>query len=266
VRLLGTVDSSADLPAGAAAGDMWMANDTGHGWVADGAEGWTDVGQIRGAQGAQGLQGLQGIRGLQGIQGIPGLNGEPGPPGAAGSTGPAGPAGADGTSVRLLGSVAMAGDLPAGAAAGDLWVALDTGHGWVSDGAEGWDDVGQIQGPPGADGEPGASLILSELGDVGSVALDLRSPPDVYSARLTASGILGITLPESGPRTVRLDVTSDDGSHGWLLSCLVAPSWVYGVADDLTPPAGTGVVRSYWLQATPTTLAISAVTYWPETP
>ena len=119
-------------------------------------------------------------------------------------------------------------------------------------------------GPPGADGADGADLVVQDLGAVSSATVDLTTATDVYLAQLTGSGILTITLPASGARTVRLDVTSDTGAHSWLLSSAVSPSWAHGVADDLTPPAGSGVVRTYWIQATPSRLDLSAVTYWPE--
>jgi hypothetical protein len=122
-------------------------------------------------------------------------------------------------------------------------------------------------GADGADGAPGADgadLIVTDLGSVSSAAVDLTLPTDVYLAHMTGSGILTITLPATGARTVRLDVTSDTGAHAWLISSAVSPSWAYGVADDMTPPAGVGVVRTYWIQATPTRLDLSAVTYWPE--
>lgn len=131
----------------------------------------------------------------------------------------------------------------------------------------GWVGVETIEGPPGpagADGADGADLIVQDLGAVSSATVDLTTAADVYLAQLTGSGILTITLPSSGARTVRLDVTSDTGAHSWLLSSAVSPSWAHGVADDLAPPAGTGVVRTYWIQATPSRLDLSSVTYWPE--
>jgi hypothetical protein len=86
------------------------------------------------------------IKGPQGDQGPPGDDGAPGAPGA------------DGTSVEIAGSVANAAALPGGLTAGDAgtgYIAQDTGHLHVWDGAE-WDDVGNIKGPQGDPGDAGA--------------------------------------------------------------------------------------------------------------
>jgi len=47
---IGTVDSEANLPGDAGEGDLWVAADTGDGWVF-GNSGWTNVGPIRGPDG-----------------------------------------------------------------------------------------------------------------------------------------------------------------------------------------------------------------------
>ena len=170
-------------------GDLWVTLDTGDGWVSDGADGWTNVGQIQGPEGpqgeqgvagptgpkgdtgSQGPQGIQGLKGDVGAQGIQGSKGDQGSQGLKGDTGPAGVNGADGsdgTSVVLLGSVADFASLPDGATQGDLWVTLDTGDGWVSDGAGDWTNVGQIQGPEGPQGEQGVAGPAGPKGDTGS--------------------------------------------------------------------------------------------------
>jgi hypothetical protein len=93
---------------------------------------------------------------------------------------------------------------------------------------------------------------------VDSLSLDLSSAAttDVHTARLIDDGILSITLPASGIRVVRLDVTSDDGTHEWLLSSSVDPATPYAADLDLMPPAGAGVVRSYWITGAPGRLDI----------
>ena len=116
---------------------------------------------LTGITGPAGETGAAGADGPQGEQGLPGSDGAQGEAGPQGDPGVEGPAGADGTSVALLGSVADFASLPEGASQGDLWVTLDTGDGWVSDGAGGWTNVGQIQGPEGQQGEKG------DPGDVG---------------------------------------------------------------------------------------------------
>ena len=52
-------------------------------------------------------------------------------------------------------------------AEGEIYIMLDTGDGWVWDGAA-WDNVGPLQGPPGADGADGAdSTVPGPQGPVG---------------------------------------------------------------------------------------------------
>ena len=97
------------------------------------------------------------------------LVGADGADGAAGPTGPAGENGEDGSSVSLKGSVADFISLPGGAIQGDLWVTVDTGDGWVSDGAGGWSNVGQIQGPQGIQGIQGIQGEKGDTGETGNV-------------------------------------------------------------------------------------------------
>jgi len=84
-----------------------------------------------GPQGAQGFQGAQGAQGSQG------------PMGAA-------------VAIRgMQGSQGAIEALPPPHEPGDLWIAEDTGDGFVWDGTE-FVNVGRIQGPQGAAGEQGA--------------------------------------------------------------------------------------------------------------
>jgi hypothetical protein len=130
---------------------------------------------VQGLQGVQGMsvQGLQGIQGTQGmfIQGSQGLQGMS-VQGAQGMSiqgaqgmsiqGSQGMSiqgvegrsiqGVGGTSVVLKGSVATVGDLPNPGSLGDLYIVLLDGCGYVSDGANGWTNVGVIQGPQGVQG------------------------------------------------------------------------------------------------------------------
>lgn len=150
LQFKGTVPTYANLPTtGNIQGDMWIANDTGTGWIWNGTT-WVDAGQIQGPPGAQGEQGVQGEQGIQGIPGVQGVPGDPGPQGNPGS------------SINFRGTVANQAALPAtGNAQADLFVTSDTGHGWVWTGSA-WSDSGPWQGvagpngPPGADGAPGS--------------------------------------------------------------------------------------------------------------
>ena len=66
----GTKPTLGDIQAitNSKAGDMWVDQATGHGWVSNGGNPahWTDMGHIQGPQGVQGVQGLQGIQGIDG--------------------------------------------------------------------------------------------------------------------------------------------------------------------------------------------------------
>jgi hypothetical protein len=77
------------------AGDMYIARDTGTGYMWNGSA-WVNVGQIRGPQGAQGDTGIQGIQGNVGIQGGVGIKGPIGDLGIKGPSGNAGPKGVQG--------------------------------------------------------------------------------------------------------------------------------------------------------------------------
>ena len=127
---------------------------------------------VRGPQGDKGDQGDQGPQGLQGDQGPKGDKGDKGDQGDQGPQGDAGPKGdkgdqgdrgADGTSVQLKGAVPTVGDLPGGAAEGDLYVVLATGDGYVRSGGA-WVNVGPIRGPQG---EPGLKGDKGDKGDQG---------------------------------------------------------------------------------------------------
>jgi hypothetical protein len=87
VQILGTVDTAANLDTeypNPQDGDIVIAQDTGHGWVHVGGDGWIDIGQMASqVPGPQGPPGPQGIPGQQGEQGPPGQQGQQGIPGPA---------------------------------------------------------------------------------------------------------------------------------------------------------------------------------------
>lgn len=97
VSIVGSVANSSQLNNNYQGneGDMFIAQDTGNGWVWDGNQ-WVNVGQIQGPQGPAGPQGPQGATGATGATGPQGPAGPQGPQGATGATGPQGPAGDDG--------------------------------------------------------------------------------------------------------------------------------------------------------------------------
>lgn len=65
-----------------------------------------------------------------------------------------GPDGQTTYAVRVLGTVANSGALPASPAVGDGWIANDTGHLWVWNGTA-WVDCGSVRGTAGAQGPQG---------------------------------------------------------------------------------------------------------------
>lgn len=171
VTIVGTVvDSSALDPAYTGnAGDMFIAEDTGHGWTWDGSA-WTDVGAIRGPEGPTGSTGGQGPAGAQGVAGA---DGPEGPEGPVGLTGPAGAPGVKGDA----GAVGSAGPTGPQGAQGAQGVP----------GAQGIQGIQGIQGATGATGAdstvPGPEgppiNLIGTLPSVGDLPTS-GSPGDAY--------------------------------------------------------------------------------------
>ena len=123
-----------------------------------------------------GYIGSTGYTGSQGF-GYTGSGGA-GYTGSMGYSGSQGPRGADGTSVRILGSVSTASALPGYPSSytgqiGDGYITLDTGHLWVWNGST-WIDAGNITGPQGTigySGSKGAGFTgsVGTLGYTGSI-------------------------------------------------------------------------------------------------
>ena len=83
----GIVPKSSDLPIPGNLNQIWITEDTGHGWIWNGTS-WIDIGSVlmgpageTGPTGPTGPVGPQGGRGPQGEQGPAGKDGEPGPAG-----------------------------------------------------------------------------------------------------------------------------------------------------------------------------------------
>lgn len=138
VSILGEKVSEAELPADASAGDSYLIN--GDLYVWNGTQ-WANVGRIQGPQGIQGPKGEQGIKGDRG---------------------------ADGTSVKILATLASVADLPSSAENGDGYLIDGNLHVWNG---EAWTDVGRIQGPQGPQGATGPQGVKGDKGDKGDVGL-----------------------------------------------------------------------------------------------
>ena len=83
--------------------------------------------------------------------------------------------GEDGKGVQIKGTVASSADLAALSATaedGDIYIALDTGDGWVYDAdADDWTNIGPIRGPEGPEGPEGDSAyeVWLDAGNSGTV-------------------------------------------------------------------------------------------------
>jgi len=85
-----------------------------------------------------------------------------------GELGPIGPTGPQGTSIRLIGSVATASQLPAtGNVANDAYIVQDEGDLYVWSGTA-WNNVGQVVGPTGPTG-PGVTGPAGPTGPISTV-------------------------------------------------------------------------------------------------
>ena len=134
------------------------------------------------------------------------------PQGIQGPMGPQGPAGADGTSVTLKGSVEFVTDLDTivDPVAGDLYVVLEDGNGYVYNGTS-WDNVGAIRGPQGEQG------IQGETGPMGP-----QGPQGPAGPGLAAGGTTG---------QVAAKLSNTDYDTTWITLANVATSGSY---TDLT--------------------------------
>jgi len=125
----------------------------------------------KGDQGIAGPKGPVGPKGAEGPQGPIGVAGANGTQGIQGTKGDKGDAGKNGTGITVKGSKADEATIKliTGSVAGDMWIAKDTGHGWVSDGATPtmWTDAGEIQGPKGDAGVAGPQGTQGKAGAQG---------------------------------------------------------------------------------------------------
>jgi hypothetical protein len=197
IQIIGTLDSSLELPAGTGleGGNSYLIAGNLHVWD---TERWTNVGRVqgptgdagpqgptgeqgpRGPAGPEGPMGVQGLRGQQGVQGNQGIQGLQGPQGETGASG------ADGTSVSIVGALSLVSELPESGNLGDAYLILGNLWVWTPSGA--WEDVGNIKGPKG------------DIGNTGPIGLQ------------GLQGIQGVTGPQ-GP-TGPIGPTGPQGSQG----------------------------------------------------
>ena len=149
-------------------GDQGLIGFTG----SEGDQGIIGYTGSRGIVGFTGSQGNQGIIGFTGSQGDQGDIGFTGSKGDIGFTGSKGETGASGTSVTIVGQVANFASLPGTYTGnlGDGYILDDTGNlAVVTDLGPPtvWEDVGQIVGYTGSQGDQGLIGFTGSRGDVG---------------------------------------------------------------------------------------------------
>ena len=158
-----------------------------------------------GPQGPQGIQGPQGSQGEQGIQGIEG------PQGIQGETGAA---------LTVLGSYPDLTAFLAGAGGspglpGTAWIIESDGSLYVWNTATtAWEDVGDLQGPQGVQGEQGPQGIQGEVGPQGPQGIQgIQGPSGGFYAQtalgpivtfasgeasIIGTGVGSLTVPANG--------------------------------------------------------------------
>lgn len=226
VKIVGSVPSNSFLPIPYLGniGDAFITTNTGNLWSWTGSS-WVDVGNIRGPIGEQGYTGSQGPIGNTGFTGSRGV-------GFTGSRG------ADGTSVRIIGSVANSGALPTpyGGDIGDGYITSNTGNLWVWNGST-WNDVGNITGPAGAPGFTGSQGLNGFAGSRGDFGP--QGPPG-YTGSKGDSGFTGSASTVPGP-TGSVGYTGSQGDTGFTgsVSTVPGPEGPQGPIG-YTGSAGTG--------------------------
>ena len=119
----------------------------------------------RGPAGATGAAGPAGSTGPAGPAGPQGAKGDTGATGAKGDTGSQGPKGDVGAGLKIIGSLANSGALPATGTTGDAY--LISGVLWVWDGSV-WKNAGPVQGPQGPTGATGPAGPAGPQGATGA--------------------------------------------------------------------------------------------------
>lgn len=197
-------------------------------WLALGNTG-TQADFIASLTGPAGAAGAQGPAGPQGPAGVAGANGADGVDGVAGPQGPAGP---QGQGLTIVGSQPDAASLPVpySGNTGDGYIVQNTGHLWIWDGSQ-WNDVGNISGPAGADGQSAYDIWLA-LGNTGTQT-DFMNAITGPAGANGAQGAQGLQGP-AGPSGSN-GATGAQGPAG--------PQGIQGPAG----PAGASGIGITWL-------------------
>ena len=165
--------------------------------------------------------------GPAGPTGPQGAKGDTGATGAKGDTGSRGPQGDVGAGLKIIGSLANSGALPATGATGDAY--LITGDLWVWDGSV-WKNAGPVQGPQGPIGPVGATGATGPAGPTGPTGAAGTAAVTVHTQAYTiaASGEQIVTAAcgtgqkavgggfDSNGIVFNLDMKATAADDGWL--------------------------------------------------
>jgi hypothetical protein len=164
---------------------------------------------------------------VKGDKGDPGEPGGPGPPGAPGPP------------LNVKGTVPSKNNLPpSGNAVGDLWIAADTGHGWVWTSGSVWVDTGPFQGPPGATGPVGPTGPTGATGSQGPAGPTGATGPAGPQGATGPVGATGPTGPQgaTGP-TGPTGATGATGPPG-ASNAVYTRTWAWRNAPGGVPASG----------------------------
>ena len=237
--VLGALDNTSQLPDPSVSsnGDGYLVGTNL--WLFDGTQ-WNDLGDLSGPPGPagppgpEGPAGPDGPAGPEGPEGPVGLDGPPGPEGPVGPEGPDGPEGPAGQGINVQGELNNQGELPinADSFAGEAY--LIQGDLWIFSAVDGWQNVGNIQGPEGPQGPPGPDGPAGPIGPEGP-----EGPQGALGPRGEAGPPLAIqgTLASTGD----LPATGNPG-EGYLINGELhvwnEDAQVWDNVGDLQGPAG----------------------------
>ncbi len=165
-----------------------------HAFTADTAANAKKLGGKTPAQLAASLRGQRGIAGPAGAAGPAGQTGPagpagvPGPTGAAGpqgSVGPQGPKGDVGSGLKIVGTAASVGALPATGNPGDAYLVGGNLHVWTG---SAWSNAGPVQGPKGDNGDKGDTGSQGPQGTQGPQGIPGTAAVSIHTQAFSLAG------------------------------------------------------------------------------
>ena len=156
--------------------------------------------------GLRGVQGPAGSQGPAGPAGPAGPKGDAGPAGAAGHQGVQGiqgPQGDVGAGLKIIGTVATVGALPATGTTGDAYLVGVNLYVWTG---SAWTNAGPVQGPQGATGPTGAQGVQGIQGQQGIQGVPGTAAVSVHTQ--------AYSLPANGQQTVTVSCSAGQKAVG----------------------------------------------------